>query len=168
MQRKPDGALHWLPQQSQKITVRRLAVASVIPSKMRCSWPLRSLMALLIVAVTRSSCFIGGAPTVGLRGSPSRVARAAVKLDIPMKESDLSQPKQIAMIFFFVLIFQEYFFGKGLFEQISGLFGLPLGDPSFVRERSRTTLTGPPELGTVQIAAGNFEAVRPLLKGQVD
>lgn len=61
-----------------------------------------------------------------------------------MKESDLTQPKEepdrttylvgfvpfaeqlngrIAMIFFFVLILQEYFVGKGLFEQISDLFG---------------------------------------------
>mmetsp|Transcript_59717 Transcript_59717/g.94565 ORF Transcript_59717/g.94565 Transcript_59717/m.94565 type:complete len:116 (-) Transcript_59717:111-458(-) len=113
---------------------------------MRCSWLLRSLLALVMyVAVTRPSCFVANAPaSTGLRGGTSRVARAAVQLDIPMKESDLTQPKEepdrttylvgfvpfaeqlngrIAMIFFFVLILQEYFVGKGLFEQISDLFG---------------------------------------------
>eukprot|EP00490_Sorites_sp_Unknown_P002005 CAMPEP_0114638526 /NCGR_PEP_ID=MMETSP0191-20121206/667_1 /TAXON_ID=126664 /ORGANISM="Sorites sp." /LENGTH=115 /DNA_ID=CAMNT_0001850299 /DNA_START=66 /DNA_END=413 /DNA_ORIENTATION=+ len=113
---------------------------------MRCS-PLRSLVALWMVALTvRSTCLIGSAPSAGasLRGNPQRVAREAVRLDVPMKESELAQPQEepdrttylvgfvpfaeqlngrIAMIFFFVLIFQEYAAGKGLFEQISELFG---------------------------------------------
>eukprot|EP00434_Breviolum_minutum_P030346 symbB.v1.2.026843.t1/scaffold2588.1/size75582/6 len=70
---------------------------------MRCSRSLQGLLALVMyVALTRPSCFIAGAPaSTGLRGHS--VARAAVQLDIPMKEADLTQPKEAGFIWFWII-----------------------------------------------------------------
>mmetsp|Transcript_40987 Transcript_40987/g.76197 ORF Transcript_40987/g.76197 Transcript_40987/m.76197 type:complete len:121 (+) Transcript_40987:62-424(+) len=112
------------------------------------SRPLRylfpSILAVAIYFGCAKQCFLA-VRSAGVRGSTSAVARAAVQLDVPMKESDLIQPDEeperatylygfvpfaeqlngrIAMIFFFVLIFQEFFAGKGLLESIGDLLGV--------------------------------------------
>ncbi|CAJ1342426.1 unnamed protein product [Effrenium voratum] len=105
---------------------------------------LPSLLAAVLLyagAANLSRCFVVSNAATGVG---SRVSRAAVQLDVPMKEADLIQPSEepsrssylfgfvpfaeqlngrIAMIFFFVLILQEYFTGKGLFELAGEILG---------------------------------------------
>eukprot|EP00439_Symbiodinium_sp_Y106_P084032 s662_g24.t1 len=128
-----------------QLRARRVPVAMSRP--LRLILPTLLAVALYLGVARPFVCFVAphAGNSRGIRGSEPAVSRAAVQLDVPMKESDLIQPDEeperatymygfvpfaeqvngrIAMIFFFVLIFQEFFTAKGLFQQIGEILGM--------------------------------------------
>ncbi|CAE8681132.1 unnamed protein product [Polarella glacialis] len=111
---------------------------------------LGALLTFAVLAQAQGSCFLTAARLTGTDPSlrVSRIQMDAGGYQVPMQDRDLIQPDEepsrsnylfgfvkfaemfngrIAMIFFFVLIFLEFFANKGVIE----LVGVLLGDSSF-------------------------------------